>query len=68
MRKGSHPEIAAKEAISRIIMHYPEFSGAVIAATVSGYFGAACHGMDSFAYVVSNPVLNEATITSTTCI
>lgn len=52
MRSGTEPSDAAEMAIKRIITHYPNFSGAVIAVNKNGVYGAACYGMNNFPYSV----------------
>ncbi|XP_059060098.1 N(4)-(Beta-N-acetylglucosaminyl)-L-asparaginase-like isoform X2 [Achroia grisella] len=54
MRRGASPNRAARTAIERIASHYSDFSGAVIALTNDGEYGAACHGIKSFPYVVQD--------------
>ncbi|XP_017837906.1 putative N(4)-(beta-N-acetylglucosaminyl)-L-asparaginase GA14866 [Drosophila busckii] len=55
MRNGKSPAEAAEVGIRRILKHYKEFSGAVIAVNRLGQYAAACHGMREFPFVVSNP-------------
>lgn len=52
MKRGRDPEKAAQAAIDRIAFKYPNFKGAVITVRKDGAYGAACHGMKSFPYVV----------------
>jgi len=40
MRRGTSAQIAAQDALERIIKHYPEFSGALIAVRKDGEIGA----------------------------
>ncbi|KFM67216.1 putative N(4)-(beta-N-acetylglucosaminyl)-L-asparaginase, partial [Stegodyphus mimosarum] len=54
MQHGMNPTEAAQDSIQRIISKYPSFSGAIIATSISGEFGAACHGMKEFPFCVSN--------------
>lgn len=54
MRRGLSPTEAAQEAVFRIGRKYPEFMGAVIALNKAGDFGAACHGIESFPFAVTN--------------
>ncbi len=54
MRNGLSPSLAAQEAIDRVTRKYPDFSGAVIALSNQGEYGAACHGMDSFPFSVGD--------------
>lgn len=50
MKRGTSPTLAADMAIRRILKFYPEFMGAVIAVTINGEYGAACHGIDKFPF------------------
>lgn len=36
---GIDPDDACTNAIKRIVRHYPDFSGAVVAATINGTYG-----------------------------
>ncbi|XP_063707549.1 N(4)-(Beta-N-acetylglucosaminyl)-L-asparaginase [Culicoides brevitarsis] len=54
MRQGRTPSDAGRLAIERIIKHYPEFMGGIIAADKYGNYGAACHGIDYFPFSVFN--------------
>ncbi|KAK6624760.1 hypothetical protein RUM44_011620 [Polyplax serrata] len=53
MRRGMHPEAAAEAAVSRVSAKYPDFKGAVVTLRKDGVYGAACHGLDTFPYVVA---------------
>ncbi|XP_034479865.1 putative N(4)-(beta-N-acetylglucosaminyl)-L-asparaginase GA14866 [Drosophila innubila] len=55
MRSGKSPGQAAEASIRRILKHYKDFRGAVIAVNRQGQFAAACYGMTEFPYVLSNP-------------
>lgn len=52
MRRGASPTAAAETAVSRIAEHYPHFMGAVVALAKDGRYGAACHGIHQFPFVV----------------
>lgn len=52
MRRGTSPSDAARTAIERITRHYSTFMGAVIALSKDGEYGAACHGINTFPFVV----------------
>lgn len=54
MRRGASPKDAAQTAVQRIAAHYPDFMGAVIALTKTGQYGAACHGIPNFPFVVQD--------------
>ncbi|CAA9995441.1 unnamed protein product [Nesidiocoris tenuis] len=53
MRNGAHPQEAVNKLIKRISKYYPSFSGALIAATKDGEYGAACHGISTFPFSVA---------------
>lgn len=59
MREGKTPEQAAELGIRRILKHYKDFSGAVIAVNRLGVYAAACYGWAEFPYVVSTPKQNN---------
>lgn len=59
MRRGASPTDAAKTAVKRIAKHFPNYMGAVIALSKNGDFGAACHGMSSFPFIVQDKTLDE---------
>lgn len=63
MRAGKTPAEAAAEAVKRIVKHYKDFAGAVIAVNRLGHYAAACYGMPDFPFVVSSPA--EATTVKT---
>ncbi|GFY78052.1 n(4)-(Beta-N-acetylglucosaminyl)-L-asparaginase [Trichonephila inaurata madagascariensis] len=67
MRNGMNPTQAANDSINRIIAKYPSFSGAIIAATINGEYGAACHGMEKFPFSVVNRKFGNVTIETVTC-
>lgn len=67
MRRGATPSEAAETAISRIASHYPSFSGAVVALTKDGKYGAACHGMKLFPYVVYDKTQDFYKIVNVDC-
>lgn len=67
MRKGANPNEAAATAVHRIAVAYPSFSGAVIAVNKFGDYGAACHGMESFPFVVANPIFGNIQIENVIC-
>lgn len=55
MRSNVSPTQAAQLALRRIMPHYPQFVGAVVAATRDGVYGAACHGMTDFTFSLATP-------------
>ncbi|XP_046852184.1 N(4)-(Beta-N-acetylglucosaminyl)-L-asparaginase-like isoform X2 [Xenia sp. Carnegie-2017] len=58
MRNGMSPTKAAEDAIYRIAKYYPNFSGAIVTASIDGKFGAAAHKWTFFKYSVCSPNLN----------
>ncbi|XP_067120141.1 N(4)-(Beta-N-acetylglucosaminyl)-L-asparaginase [Centruroides vittatus] len=68
MAGGMNPYDAAADAIKRIGKKYPTFSGAVITVNINGEVGAACHGMKVFPFSVCNPVLQNVTVKTVSCI
>nr|XP_017105999.2 putative N(4)-(beta-N-acetylglucosaminyl)-L-asparaginase GD10667 [Drosophila bipectinata] len=55
MRAGKPPAEAAEVGLRRILKHYKNFLGAVIAVDRLGTYGVACYGMSKFSFVVSSP-------------
>lgn len=53
MRNGVSPQVAAQRLIKRIAKFYPTFSGALIAVSKDGQFGAACHNIPAFPFSVA---------------
>ncbi|XP_042900663.1 N(4)-(Beta-N-acetylglucosaminyl)-L-asparaginase isoform X2 [Parasteatoda tepidariorum] len=68
MRRGMNPMDATRESIKRIIVKYPTFSGAVVAATMQGDFGAACHGMKEFPFSLANNKEGKVVVKTVSCI
>ena len=48
-----NPRQAALDALHRIVTKYDSFVGAVITVSSDGKFGAACHNINNFPYVVT---------------
>ncbi|KAI0224306.1 hypothetical protein LSAT2_024694 [Lamellibrachia satsuma] len=68
MRGGVSPTQACRDALSRINKYYPKFSGALIAATVSGEYGAACHGFQTFPFCVQSALIGgQIQVLNVTC-
>ncbi|XP_021204678.1 aspartylglucosaminidase isoform X1 [Bombyx mori] len=67
MRRGSSPTDAAKTAVARIASHYPDFMGAVVALKNDGEYGAACHGINMFPYVVYDKKHSSYQIVNVSC-
>lgn len=57
MRRGLSPDEASDLALSRIVEYYPSFSGAVVALSLKGDFGASCNNLPGgiFRFTVGNP-------------
>ncbi|XP_059468538.1 N(4)-(Beta-N-acetylglucosaminyl)-L-asparaginase-like [Neocloeon triangulifer] len=68
MRRGLTPTAAAEMAIGRVIEHYPDTMGAVIAANIDGDFGAACSGMKNFTFCVANAKYGGPTLITISCL
>ena len=62
MSVGVHPKDAAMAALEKIHKFYPNYSGALIAVTTSGEYGAAFSGFGGFQYTVYSPELGKSTI------
>ena len=58
MRQGAIPQQAAEDAIQRIVKHYPQYVGALIAVDKLGNHAGACHGW-TFQYAFQNSSLEE---------
>lgn len=67
LRNGMAPDAACQSALQRIIKYHPDFSGALIAATIDGKYGAACHGFSSFHYSVRDPSMSSVTVLEVPC-
>ncbi|KAG7153285.1 N(4)-(Beta-N-acetylglucosaminyl)-L-asparaginase-like [Homarus americanus] len=67
MRNGLAPDKAAETALRQIASYYSNFMGAVVAVTISGEYGAACHGFDKFPYSVVNSELKTVTVMNVPC-
>lgn len=55
------PELAAKDAISRIAKKYPDFIGAVFAVNKDGVHAGACHGW-TFQYSVRSSEMDDVEV------
>ncbi|XP_047023742.1 N(4)-(Beta-N-acetylglucosaminyl)-L-asparaginase-like isoform X3 [Helicoverpa zea] len=67
MRRGASPTDATQTAVKRIAAHYPDFMGAVIALTKTGQYGAACHGIPTFPFVVQDKTRNVFEVITIKC-
>ncbi|BFG23118.1 hypothetical protein CerSpe_093920 [Prunus speciosa] len=61
MRLGMEPNLAAKDAISRIARKFPDFVGAVFAINKKGVHAGACHGW-TFQYSVRSPEMDNVKV------
>ncbi|GAA0148872.1 protease [Lithospermum erythrorhizon] len=61
MRLGMEPQLAAKDAISRISRKYPDFVGAIFAVNKNGIHAGACHGW-TFQYSVRSPEMSDVEV------
>lgn len=68
IRHGMKPSKAAEDSIRRIIKKYPAFVGAIIATTINGDFGAACHGIKQFPFSVVNKKYGSVSVQYVPCI
>ncbi|XP_067943797.1 N(4)-(Beta-N-acetylglucosaminyl)-L-asparaginase-like [Watersipora subatra] len=50
MSMGKAPSEAASIALAKVVKFYPNFDGAIVATTMNGTLGAACHGFDAFPF------------------
>ncbi len=62
MRLGMKPADAVTVALKKISTYYPTYSGAMIAVTTSGEYGAAYTRFNGFSYTVYNPALKNSTV------
>ena len=62
------PKEAAADAINRIVKHYANFVGAIIAIDKYGNHGAACHGILSFPYSVKNSTMINVQVINVPCL
>jgi N4-(beta-N-acetylglucosaminyl)-L-asparaginase len=62
MRTGTSPKDAIKTALDRIKVYYPNFSGAMVAVTTKGEYGAGSTGFGGFQYTLYNPQLGKSTV------
>ena len=67
MRQGRSPSEAAQQVIARVARKFPDFVGAVVTLNKDGQWGAACHGIETFPFVVANPQLGVSTKIQVAC-
>ncbi|GAB1604679.1 N(4)-(Beta-N-acetylglucosaminyl)-L-asparaginase-like [Argonauta hians] len=68
MQQGLSPTKATQKALLPIIKKFPSFSGALVATTVAGEYGAACHNFGGSAqFTVINPTLKNSTVVTIKC-
>jgi len=54
LRRGLKPLEAAEEALGSIKNYYPHYVGAVVVLSVTGEYGAACHGIATFPFAIAH--------------
>lgn len=62
MGMGMSPKDAITAVLNKISKFYPTYSGAMVAATTSGEYGAAYLGFSYFPYTVYNTALGHSTV------
>jgi len=62
MRIGMDPTSAGKDAISRIAIKFPGFTGAVVVVNKTGSIGGASYGPWSFTYAFRGANMNATTV------
>ena len=67
MENGMSPQQASEEAILRIAMKEPTFSGALIAINKNGEYGGAAYNA-SFTYCVRNESMSSTQIVTVTAL
>ncbi|XP_075742571.1 N(4)-(Beta-N-acetylglucosaminyl)-L-asparaginase isoform X3 [Rhipicephalus microplus] len=67
MRRGIDPRAASVAALHLIVRHHPKFVGALVAVSIDGTYGAACHGIPSFPYSVAKPEYGTAVVEHVEC-
>ncbi|XP_065579870.1 N(4)-(Beta-N-acetylglucosaminyl)-L-asparaginase-like isoform X2 [Artemia franciscana] len=67
MSQGLSPTAAAKIAITRIVRHYPIFSGALVVMNMKGEYGGYCYGFSEFSYSVASPALEGVQVINVPC-
>lgn len=67
MRRGVDPHTASVDALHRIVQHHPRFVGALVAVSIDGTYGAACHGIPIFPYSVAKPGYGTAVVEHVKC-
>lgn len=67
MRGGLSPREAAVQALERVVEYYPKFEGAIVAASIDGAYGAACHGFKKFEFSVANHEIGGVKVVEVSC-
>lgn len=67
LRRGVDPKTAGENALRRIVEYYPNFIGAIVVATISGEYAAACHGLNQFPYSVYKSDSEEVVVEMAEC-
>ncbi|RWS25218.1 putative N(4)-(beta-N-acetylglucosaminyl)-L-asparaginase-like protein [Leptotrombidium deliense] len=68
LRNGMNPTEAAENAIRRIASKYPNNSAALVVASITGDFGAACYGFPEFPFSVCNGSFQNTTVKTISCL
>lgn len=67
IKLGLNPTEAATVALLKIVEFYPEFEGGIVAASIGGDYGAACHGFSGFQMSIGSPQLENIEIVNVPC-
>ena len=67
MGRGTAPSEAAEAALLKMAEFYPTFSGAIIATTIAGEYGAACYGFSYFEYTIASPNITDTEMFHMNC-
>ena len=62
MKMGMKPADAVTAALEKINTYYPTYTGAMVAVTTAGEYGAAYKRFNGFSYTVFNPTLGNSTV------
>ena len=54
--------MAIKIALTRILTHYPDFNGAMVAVTTKGEIGSGYTGFAGFQYTAYDPVTGTSSV------
>ncbi|XP_077517119.1 N(4)-(Beta-N-acetylglucosaminyl)-L-asparaginase-like [Amblyomma americanum] len=67
MRRGVDPGSACTAALRYIVRHHPRFVGGIVAVSIDGTYGAACHGIPRFPYSVAKPEYGTVVVEHVEC-